>query len=205
MQPLVPGVTLLPSAGTCFRTWHPARGPLRSLLKNEQGEAYYWLIGPPAALWEAVEPGITLGKLRRRAEALQVGHRLDALVLEWYQAGWIALRGGAPGDEPARASVAPGSGPAPRAPAPLGTPSPSLIPTDLREVQHWMGKQGLAFSASWALDQATQDLRQAMERLDFLRHSGVFRIHFTVHALDPNHQHIRLAARAQGFECVGPD
>lgn len=205
MQPLVSGVTLLPSAGACFRTWHPARGPLRSLLKHEQGAAYYWLTGPPAALWEAVEPGITLGRLRRRAEALQMGQRLDSLLLEWHQAGWIEVRGGAPADALTRPSVAPGMPPAPQVRGPMAASPPSLTPCDLEDVQRWMSKQGLAFSASWALDQPTPDLRQAVERLDFLRRSGVFRVHFTGQALDRHHQHIRQAARAQGFECVGPD
>ena len=149
MQPLVSGVTLLPSAGACFRTWHPARGPLRSLLKHEQGAAYYWLTGPPAALWEAVEPGITLGRLRRRAEALQMGQRLDSLLLEWHQAGWIEVRGGAPADALTRPSVAPGMPPAPQVRGPMAAPPPSLTPCDLEDVQRVLGT-GSAHAGSTA-------------------------------------------------------
>jgi hypothetical protein len=204
---LASGVTLLPAPACSFRTWYPSRGPIRSLIKTGPPGDLYWLTGPPAALWGALEGGLTLGRLRRRAQALEVSDPLESLLLEWRQAGLIEVRGSAPSDGPTETSES-ASATASLCPA-------SLRPASLSEAQHWTRSQGLAFSARWALDQPVRDLREAIERLDFLRRSGVFQVCFTINTpgdrgtvpriLDPHHEHIRLAARAQGFECVGPD
>lgn len=173
----------------CFRTWHPRRGPVRALLKDERSAQMVWLTGARAALWESIESGITLARLRRQARALHAANDLNGFVsqlLESRAAHDPADRRGDQCDPDATASQ-PGE------------------PTHELEVRTWMAAQGYAFEASWNRSQADASMREAMDRLDFLRESGVFQIRFAHDASlsrNPLDTHIRAAARAQGFCCV---
>ncbi|MEY4863118.1 MAG: hypothetical protein RLZ51_1213 [Pseudomonadota bacterium] len=57
---------LLASPWMSFRTWRPRRGPVRALLKDEHSMTLAWLTGVRAALWESIESGTTLTRLRRQ-------------------------------------------------------------------------------------------------------------------------------------------
>ena len=173
----------------CFRTWHPRRGPVRALLKDERSAQLFWLTGARAALWESIESGITLARLRRQATALHAANDLNGFVSQLLESGAAHDPAGRSGDQrdPDASASLPGE------------------PTNELQVRTWMAAQGNVFEASWNQTQAATSMREAIDRLDFLRESGVFQIRFAPDASmrrDPMDTHIRAAARAQGFSCV---
>ena len=203
------GLIVLASPWMSFRTWRPRRGPVRALLKDEHSAKWVWLSGTRAALWESIESGATLARLRRQAESLRTADDLEIFLT-------CLLESGAAHHPASKA------GPACRPDAPAPLPGD---PTDEAQVQGWMAAQGYPFEARWPLDSPSALMREAMDRLDFLRESGVFQIRFEFGpAGNPERQsgvkplgsaalpgaanlitlqtHILTAARAQGFACV---
>lgn len=201
------GLMLLASPWMSFRTWRPRRGPVRALLKDEHSMTLVWLTGVRAALWESIESGTTLARLRRQAESLRASDDLELFVARLLESGAAYHPSG-------RAALVT----RPDAPAPLPGD-----PTDEAQVQAWMAAQGYPFEARWPLASTSTSMREAMDRLDFLRESGVFQIQFELGSREhPDHPsepfgsaprcaatnvvalaaHIRTAARAQGFACI---
>jgi hypothetical protein len=202
---LVPeGVTLLPAPALCFRTWRPSRGPMRTLLKDLRSSGLFWLSGPDAALWGWIESGVTLGRLRRHARTLHSGDQpedwIDHWVAHMLRTNLVRPQGrlaqGRSAHEIAEVLVARLSS----APPSLGA---IVQATDPEMAQAWLLSQGLPYEAHWALEPPFTNMREVMDRLDFLKDSGVFRIRFTGTQTPASIRHVLNAARALGFECVG--
>jgi|GEM_PF-1438549 len=197
---------LLPCPWLCFRTWRPNRGPVRTLLKDERSGEFVWLTGGQAALWGHLEQGTTFARLRRVAVPLGLDETLPELIRHWLHAGWVQnltdrSSGRAPEtSETLQLRVAQGlaveSGPD------LDSGMAGKRTTEVA-ARAWLTAQGYPFEADWNLAELNPLARQAMDRLDFLRESGVFQIRFLNWQLQTSvTQHIRLAAKAQGFSVV---
>ena len=179
---------LLPSPWMSFRTWRPRRGPVQTLLKDGRSGHFFWLTGGQASLWETLEPGCTRARLRRQATSLGLDQALEALIGQWLGEGLLRDL---------------------MAPQPDGA-------TDAASASGWIGKAttedearaqlrawGCPFEALWDLGEPIVSQRQAMDRLDFLRESGVFQIRFINGPFGaPAVQRIQLAASAQGFSVI---
>lgn len=154
---------------------------MRTLLKDQHSGQWRWLTGGEAAVWEALEQGSTLARIRRRAAPLGMNESLPGLIRTWIEAGLIQ-------DPSIRRIDGNLAGEA----------------TTEENARTWMAAQGYPFEAEWNLAERLVSAREAMDRLDFLRESGVFQIRFVngPSPMPPAAQRVQIAARAQGFSVV---
>ena len=188
------GLMLLPTPWMCHRTWRPRRGPVKTLLKDERSGQFTWLTGGQAALWETLEQGTTLARLRHQAAPLGLDESLPDLIHRWLRLGRLH---GLTGRQTKRER------------GPLNALQPIANSDEIGEstteeaARTWLTAQGYPFEADWSLAQLDPSAREAMDRLDFLRESGVFQIRFVNGPLQAHStQRIWLAARAQGFSVI---